>query len=283
MWSWHLKLAVVLLTATTLLTAPCPALAQDGSPPDSPALSPYWVGAVSRWEPIIVHYAQQRGLDPNLVAAVIWKESRGRPTSRGPAGAVGLMMVMPFAWRPSPEELENPWTNLFWGARALAHTIRDGNGDLYYALAAYNGSWEKVERESTRRYAASVLDSYSRAIAVQHGLPADGDWIAIFAVEGMPRSSTITVLGPQRPLARYTERPCLLAGIPTVPEGVPPQATAITFLNEQGEECQVSMWLVTEDGSPFLPSTSQIPFPFYGPLVTTAAPGMQAGSFPIYP
>jgi len=257
---WRPTLAIALLAMIIVFASPYPVLAQNERPPDEPALSPYWSPAVSRWEPIIVEYAQQRSLDPDLIAAVIWKESLGRPRERGPAGAVGLMGLMPFDWRPSPEELKNPWTNLFWGARALAHTIRDGNGDLYYALAAYNGSWEQVHLRVTRRYAAAVLDHYARAVAVRYELPADGDWIAIFAIEGAPGPNTITVIGPQRPLARYTERAWIQADIPTVPAGVPPHATAITFVDEQGLECQVNIWLLAEDGSPFVPPAKQTVF-----------------------
>jgi len=160
------------------------------------------------------------------------------------------MMVMPFPWRPSPKELEDPSTNLFWGARALATTIRDGHGDLYYSLAAYNGSWAKIHLRSTRRYAASILDEYTRAIAVQHGLPQDGDWLALFAVEGAPGPKTLVVLGPQRPLVRYTERPWGQADIPMIPSDVPPHATAITFVDDQGVEHQVNLWLIAKDGSP---------------------------------
>jgi len=252
MQRWRLTLAVALSAATIVLVFPYPAFAQIGSPPDDPCLSPYWDSDVSRWEPIILQYAQQRNLDPDLVASVIWKESLGRPKERGPAGAVGLMGVMPFEWRPSVEELKNPWTNLFWGARALAHTIRDGDGDLYYSLAAYNGGWEKIHRRVTRRYATSVLDHYTRAIAAQYELPSDGDWIAIFAIEGIPGPQTITVLGPQRPLARYTERNWVQADIPTVPAGITPHATAIIFVDEQDMECRVNVWLVAENGSPLV-------------------------------
>lgn len=246
MQRWHLTFAVVLLAATAVLVFSYPALAQSGSPPDVHCLSPYWDPDVSRWESIILPYAKQRNLDPNLIASIIWKESLGRPMERGPAGAVGLMGVMPFEWRPSAKELENPWTNLLWGARALAHTIRDGDGDLYYSLAAYNGGWEQIHLRVTRRYATAVLDHYARATATQYELPAEGNWIAIFAVEGTPSPQTITVLGPQRPLARYTERRWVQADIPTVPVGVPPHATVITFVDERGVECQVNMWLVAE-------------------------------------
>jgi hypothetical protein len=245
-------LAVTLLAAIAVLASPHPVLAQIGSPPSAPCLSPYWWPAVSRWESIILQYAQQRSLDPDLVASVIWKESLGRSTSHGPAGAIGLMGLMPFEWRPNAEELENPWTNVSWGVRALAHTIRDGQGDLYYSLAAYNGGWGQIHLRVTRRYATEVLDHYARAVAVRYGLPADGEWIAIFAVDGAPGPTTVTVIGPQRPLARYTERPWVQAGIPAVPAGVPPHATAITFVDEQNVKCRVNVWLVAEDGSPLM-------------------------------
>lgn len=250
MQRWRLSLAIVLLAAIAVSASLDPAFAHSGNPPGEFALSPYWWPVVSRWEPIIVPHAQERNLDPDLVASLIWKESRGRSTSRGPVGAVGLMGLMPFDWRPSAEELENPWTNLFWGTRALAQTIRDGHGDLYYSLAAYNGGWGQIHLRVTRRYAADVLDHYARAVAVRYGLPADGGWIAIFAVQGTPDPPTITVIGPQRPLARYTERPWNQAHIPALPVGVHPHATAITFVNGQGVECRVNVWLVAEDGSP---------------------------------
>jgi hypothetical protein len=245
----HLTLAVALLATTTALISPPAVLAQQESLPDDIGLSPYWDPDVSRWEPIILQYAQQLNTDPDLIASVIWKESLGRPREHGPAGAVGLMGVMPFEWRPSAEELENPWTNLFWGTRALALTTRKGGGDLYYSLAAYNGGWGKSHQAGPRRYAASVLDHYVRAIAMRYELPTDGEWIAILAVEGAPNPNTITVIGPQRPLARYTERCWVQADIPTVPVGVPPHATAITFVNELGVECRVNVWLASESGA----------------------------------
>ncbi len=271
MQSRRITLAIVL--ATTILAAiiayvpPHPALAQIGSPPNANRLSPYWWPAINRWESIILQYAQQRNLDPDLVASVIWKESLGRSTSHGPVGAIGLMGLMPFEWRPSAEELENPWTNVSWGTRALAHTIRDGHGDLYYSLAAYNGGWGQIHLRVTRRYAADVLNHYARAVAVRHDLPADGNWVAIFAVEGAPDANTITVIGPHRPLARYTERPWGQTDIPAVPTGVPPYATAITFVDEQNVRYQVNVWLVAEDGSPLAPSTARSIFPSsYTPL-----------------
>ena len=284
----RLTLAIISVAVIIILTLHCPTLAQSGDSADELALSPYWNDTVARWESIIFQEAERRNLDPDLIAALIWKESRGRSTVEGPAGAVGLMMVMPFPWRPSPEALMNPWTNVFWGARALATIIRDGRGDLYYSLAAYNGSWNKIHLGVTRRYAASVLDSYARAVAVRHGLPEDGDWLALFSVEGAPGPSTTIVLGPQRPLARYTERPWGQANIPMAPSDTSPHATAITFTDEQGTEYQVNVWLITKDSPaaamPYAEQSIFMPPPAgYGKNGRRTAPELHTPTVPAAP
>lgn len=280
---WYKMLIVASLATIVALVFLYPALAQGEDPPTGQTLSPYWHPNVIRWEHVIVPYSQDRNLDPDLVAAVIWKESLGNSTARGPTGAVGLMGLKPFAWRPSPEKLELPWVNLFWGARALAHTIRDGKGDVYYALAAYNGGWDQIHLRVTRRYAADVLGHYTRAVAVRYGLPADGNWIAILAIEGTPGPNTVTVLGPQRPLTRYTERPWVRADIPSVPVGFPPHSTTIVFVDERGVEGRVNLWLVAEDGS-LLEGTTASPVFSSHPLAAGATrdeqvdPGVRVGS-----
>jgi len=164
---------------------------------------------------------------------------------------------MPFPWRPSPEELENPWTNVAWGARALAHTIRDGRGDLYYSLAAYNGGWDQIHLRVTRRYATDVLNHYSRAVAVRNGLPAGGHWLAVFALAGDVSPKTFTVVGPYRPLARYTARPYGRADIPIVPPELSPCAIAVTFEDEFGIKHEVGVWLLAEDGTPLIPAVGE--------------------------
>jgi hypothetical protein len=235
-------LAAIILVASHVH----PVLAQGDGLSDASGLSPYWQPVVGRWEHIVVEYGKRRQLDPDLVASVIWKESRGISTVEGPTGAVGLMCVKPFPWRPSPEELRNPWTNVAAGTRTLAQVIRDGSGDVYYALAAYNGGWDQIHLRVTRRYAADVLENYVRAVAVEHGFSADGNWVAILSVEGLPEHRTVTVLGPDRPVARYTERPWE-ADVPSVPAGTPPDATVIQFTDERGQEARVNLWLVKEE------------------------------------
>jgi hypothetical protein len=238
-----------LATAIIVTSLAHPVLAQGEAPYDTSGLSPYWKPVVSRWNRIVVRYAEQRRIDPDFVASIIWKESRGISTVRGPTGAVGLMCIKPFPWRPSADELENPWTNLAAGTRTIAQIMRDGNGDVFYALAAYNGGWDQIHLRVTRGYATDVLDNYARAVALEHGLPVDGDWIAVISVAGLQEHRTVTVLGPNWPLARYTERPLSKAGVPSVPEDSPPHATLFTFTDERGREARVQLWLLAEDNA----------------------------------
>ncbi len=232
-----------------LMLLPQPVLA-DPAPPTTPAqqpaLSPYWHPAVARWEPIILEEAGRRGIDPDFIAAVIWTESLGRPHLHSPAGAVGLMGVMPkeagFSWRPTAQELEDPALNVFWGTRTLAIVIRQARGDLYLALAAYNGGWEQIHFPGPRRYAEDTLLHYARAVAVRMGLPAEGPWVATLAAVD-PRARTgMTVLGPQYPLARYSARPVAFR---LKDAGVAGRPTALVFAPRNTEDLDgdIGLWL----------------------------------------
>jgi hypothetical protein len=202
---------------------------------------------VQRWETIILEQAGARGLDPDLIAALIWKESLGRPYARGPAGAVGLMMIMPreagFSWRPTARALEDPETNVFWGARALATVITQSRGDLYAALAAYNGGWDQVHLGGPQRYAANVMSTYAQAVAVRYGLAPEGHWVATFAPTD--RAGVLNVVGPQRPLVRYSLRP-VVVGIPDVLAGGRPSAVVFRPTAGGGLGSAVGMWIVLD-------------------------------------
>jgi hypothetical protein len=188
-------------------------------------------------------------VDPDLIASVIWKESRGNPRARGPVGAVGLMMVMPsdagFTWRPTAQELYVPETNLFWGVRALSTVIRDSKGDLYAALAAYNGGWEQIQYRGPRRFASDIIDEYARAVAVRHGLLPAGHWVA--TVASMCGSGPMTVVGPQRTLVRYSGGTPVMANIPgCTTSGLP---TAVAFSPPDGQDLssRVGIWILLDD------------------------------------
>src|SRR5690606_7148240 len=91
-----------------------------------------------------VRYESQRaGLDPALVLGLIQVESNFRQYAISPAGARGLMQVMPF-WSEligdgDASRLFDMRTNLRYGCTILRHYLDMERGDLFRALGRYNG------------------------------------------------------------------------------------------------------------------------------------------------
>ena len=100
-------------------------------------------------------YARQDNLDPALLAAVIYQESKFRPDARSDSGAMGLMQLTPAtakgiairtdgsAFRTS--DLDNPDINIRYGAWYLADLMHK-YGSESLALAAYNAGQGNVDR-----------------------------------------------------------------------------------------------------------------------------------------
>lgn len=167
-------------------------------------LSPYWRPSIQRWSGYIEALSNAYGFDPDFIAAVIKHESDGDEQVVSHMGAVGLMGVMPYGpgleWRPLSDDLLIPATNLRWGMLILSHVVQQSGGDLFAALAAYNGGWEQVNSRETREYAANVLDSYARAVIARNGLSPDlaARWtVAIEVDAGNVPMEDLLILGQQ--------------------------------------------------------------------------------------
>ncbi len=130
--------------------------------------------AVRRHETEIERAAQRHGVDPALLAIVVWTESRGRADARSPVGARGLLQLMPSTAKDitrrrgmpalPPERLDDPQTNLDLGAWYLARQL-ERYADLPLALAAYNAgpgrvaAYQRGEASlplETQRYQATI-------------------------------------------------------------------------------------------------------------------------------
>jgi len=103
---------------------------------------------------MVFFYARQNGLDPLLVLALMRTESKFFPLAVSSTGARGLMQLMPETadWVARKlgvefqvERLFEPEYNLRLGTWYLAYILREFNGNLTAALAAYNGGKEKVK------------------------------------------------------------------------------------------------------------------------------------------
>lgn len=172
--------------------------------PNKRDLSPYWGQNIQRWSTYIAAVAEAYGFDPDFVAAIIKHESDGDHSAVSYMGAVGLMGVMPtgpgLEWRPSSDDLLTPATNLRWGMAILSYVVRQSGGDLFTALAAYNGGWDHVNSRVPREYAMRVLDSYARAVVARDGIEAASaaQWtIAVEIPKGNVPSQPMLILGRQ--------------------------------------------------------------------------------------
>lgn len=78
---------------------------------------------------------------PALVRAVIRQESANNPRAVSPAGAKGLMQLMPATALKvgvAEKELFTPARNILAGVRLLAALLKHYEGDVVSALVAYN-------------------------------------------------------------------------------------------------------------------------------------------------
>lgn len=119
----------------------------------------------------IEEYARERGLDPNLVRALILQESYYDPKAKSRVGATGLMQLMP----PTAKEhaarlnipfaasrLENPDVNVRLGTYHLKMLVNMFSGNTYLATAAYNagqGNVMKWRRAAPKKPTDEFLES----------------------------------------------------------------------------------------------------------------------------
>jgi soluble lytic murein transglycosylase len=155
-----------------------------------------------RHDDIIRQQANDKNLDPSLIAGVIYVESRFRDQTSH-AGAKGLMQIMPstadYIARKSggtqfvQGDLADPQINISYGSWYLRYLLEHYHGNTILALAAYNAGEGKVDewwREAadrgerfrvadhipfpeTRSYVEKVLEArgaYRREYAAELGL-----------------------------------------------------------------------------------------------------------------
>jgi soluble lytic murein transglycosylase len=149
------------------------------------------VRRIHRYDTLIVQTGREFGVDPRLLSALIWQESRFVADCVGTHGEIGLMQVTENAaleWakdrrvKPfSKDMLFDPKTNLQAGTWYLARAIRrwsDRPDPLPFALAEYNAGrsnaqrwaadagssgrkfWEAITYPTTQRYVKNILKRY---------------------------------------------------------------------------------------------------------------------------
>ncbi|MGH2598756.1 MAG: lytic transglycosylase domain-containing protein, partial [Dehalococcoidia bacterium] len=142
------------------------------------------------WSDLVQRFADERGLDPLLVYAMMRQESAFDPHAGSSAGAFGLTQfiegtVMDVARalgkNVSFTQLARPALAIEFGAFYLAAQVRQFDGNVYQGLAAYNGGggnsarWrreagnpsdvdrfqEEIDFSETESYIRLVMENYA--------------------------------------------------------------------------------------------------------------------------
>ncbi len=131
-----------------------------------------------------LHYAafvRQRArvekIDPALLAAVIYQESKFRPNARSSSGAIGLMQLTPstaegIALRTggktfSVSDLTDPEINIRYGSWYL-RDLYSKYGSLRLALAAYNAGQGNVDRWRAEGKGIQFPETRAYVVQVEH-------------------------------------------------------------------------------------------------------------------
>jgi soluble lytic murein transglycosylase-like protein len=121
---------------------------------------------------IINDAAKQYSVDPNLIAAMTYRESAFNPNAISSRGAQGLMQLMPKTARAlGVRDAFDPRDNIFGGTKYLKTLLDRFHGDVDLTLAAYNAGPElvaKVGPNATKEaidYVAAVKSFYQVALA----------------------------------------------------------------------------------------------------------------------
>jgi hypothetical protein len=109
------------------------------------------------------------GVPATLIAAVIKQESGFQPTAHSGAGAAGLMQLMPSTARGlGVTNVYDPSQSIDGGTKYLAQQIQNFNGNISYALAAYNAGPGAVKKyngvppyQETQKYVKTIMANYA--------------------------------------------------------------------------------------------------------------------------
>lgn len=102
----------------------------------------------------VSRHAAENGVRESMVYAIIRNESAFSPAIKSPAGAIGLMQLMPATAKQTAREkgafdplrLTNADFNIKLGTRHFKELLNGYDGDVVYSIAAYNAGANAVSR-----------------------------------------------------------------------------------------------------------------------------------------
>ncbi len=144
---------------------------------------------------IIFHAGAREGVDPRFIHAVIQQESNYDPKALSPAGARGLMQLMPgTAKRFDCHDTKDEACNVEAGTKYLAWLLKRFNGDVKLVLAAYNAGEGAVDKyqgvppyPETQNYVNKIVANYGK---LYHPILEPADAKIAFGLINQPQTNT---------------------------------------------------------------------------------------------
>lgn len=122
----------------------------------------------AQWDELVSEASVDYNVPKAWLFAIMWAESRGDTKATSPRGAIGLMQVMPYHFKPGESPYE-PRTNIRAGARYLQEK-RAKVKNLVELASSYNagGPWTNE---------SWVKAGYSASLTTRWGVPAQPGYI----------------------------------------------------------------------------------------------------------
>jgi soluble lytic murein transglycosylase-like protein len=139
--------------------------------------------------------ASAYGVDPALVRAVVWVESRYNPYAVSPRGARGLMQLTADTAREVG--VTNPFDarqNVFGGTKYLSQLIKRHDGDVALALASYNAGPATVRRFGGMPPYVETTEYLTRIRRRFRRLPEPAARPALAEADSAPAATTAPIL-----------------------------------------------------------------------------------------
>jgi soluble lytic murein transglycosylase-like protein len=175
--------------STTAIAPPRESPPKIETPPPAAPIEPPWTDAdvprIRKYQALVYAAAGEYDLDPHVLNAIIWHESKFHADARGPGGAAGLMQLMPTTSRAVAKKLgraNRPYDakyNVAAGAWLLHRLLEIFDGDEDLALAGYalgsGGVKKRIDAgeplpEKTQRFIRRVHEWSQAFEEAQHEL-----------------------------------------------------------------------------------------------------------------